>query len=326
MENCDVLIVGGGPAGSTCAWSLKWRDIDCIVVDKEAFPRTKLCGGWITPETAEDLELDVNEYPHRLLSFNKLNVHLRGFTFKPKTFQYSIRRYEFDHWLLKRSNVPVFTHEVKHIRRDKGFYIIDDRFRCKYLVGAGGTRCPVYRTLFKSHNPRAKLLQVATLEQEFPYDYQNSNCHLWFFEKGLPGYSWYVPKEKAYLNVGIGAMASQLKRRHASLDDHWRNFAWDLDRLSLVKHWKFEPKGYSYFLRGNVEIGQFDNAFIIGDAAGLASRDMAEGIGPAVRSGILAAHAISQGQQYSPQSVPKYSISSRLMHRTLEYMFIKRKQ
>lgn len=42
MENCDVLIVGGGPAGSSCAWSLSRAGIDVIVVDKEEFPRHKV--------------------------------------------------------------------------------------------------------------------------------------------------------------------------------------------------------------------------------------------------------------------------------------------
>jgi flavin-dependent dehydrogenase len=45
----------------------------------------------------------------------------------------------------------------------------------------------------------------------------------------------------------------------------------------------------------------------VGDAAGLATLDMGEGIGPAVRSGFLAAQSIINGTDYSLESISKYS-------------------
>jgi flavin-dependent dehydrogenase len=39
------------------------------------------------------------------------------------------------------------------------------------------------------------------------YPFSDERCHLWFFEDGLPGYAWYVPKADGYLNVGIGGSA-----------------------------------------------------------------------------------------------------------------------
>ena len=103
-------------------------------------------------------------------------------------------------------------HSVRNIRRERGVYVIDDAFECRYLIGAGGTRCPVYRTLFRAANPRASGLQTVTLEHEIPYDWQDPDCHLWFFEKKLPGYAWYVPKANGWLNVGIGGMADRMKK------------------------------------------------------------------------------------------------------------------
>jgi flavin-dependent dehydrogenase len=57
----DVIIVGGGPAGSTCAWKLLKQGVDCLLLDKQVFPRTKPCGGWLMPEVLEDLEIDAGE-------------------------------------------------------------------------------------------------------------------------------------------------------------------------------------------------------------------------------------------------------------------------
>ncbi len=62
MESCDVIIVGGGPAGSTCAWSLHAAGLDVVVLDRASFPRDKPCAGWITPPVLDELRLDVEEY------------------------------------------------------------------------------------------------------------------------------------------------------------------------------------------------------------------------------------------------------------------------
>ena len=43
MTTCDVLIAGGGPAGSTCAWALGQAGLDVVIVDKATFPRDKVC-------------------------------------------------------------------------------------------------------------------------------------------------------------------------------------------------------------------------------------------------------------------------------------------
>jgi flavin-dependent dehydrogenase len=102
-------------------------------------------------------------------------------------------------------------HTVRNIRAEPDGFVVDDEFRCRYLIGAGGTRCPVYRTLFRELNPRVSELQTVTLEHEIEYDWKDPACHLWFFDKGLPGYSWYVPKENGWLNVGIGGMADRMK-------------------------------------------------------------------------------------------------------------------
>ena len=62
METCDVLMVGGGPAGSTCAWKLRQAGADVLVVDQATFPRDKVCAGWITPPVIETLRLDTAAY------------------------------------------------------------------------------------------------------------------------------------------------------------------------------------------------------------------------------------------------------------------------
>ncbi|MCP4402805.1 MAG: NAD(P)/FAD-dependent oxidoreductase [bacterium] len=308
MLHSDVIIVGGGPAGASCAGKLRQQGVECIILDKCGFPRLKLCAGWIPPGVLADLEITPAEYPHTLKHLERIRIYLGTGEFSVQSNQYSIRRVEFDEWLLRRSGIPVHTHEVKQIHREGETYLLDDRYSCDYLVGAGGSSCPVYRILFKPSHPRAKKRQVVTLEQECPYAVQDGVCHLWFFQNRLPGYAWYVPKSDSYVNVGIGGFVDILKGRESSIRHHWQWFTQELERRALVKNYQFDPGGYSYFTRGRRDAVQQDRAFLIGDAAGLATRDLAEGIGPAVKSGVLAAEAIVSGKPLSLKSVNKYSL------------------
>ncbi len=320
MRSCDVLVVGGGPAGSTAAWRLCRDGADVIVLDQEAFPRLKLCAGWITPEVLRDLRFDPADYPHRFMTFEHLRVHFRGLQFRVRCTQHSIRRYEFDAWLLERSGAPLLRHRVREIRRDGEDWIIDESFRCRYLIGAGGTRCPVYRQLFRGHHTRARELQAATLEHEFPYDWHDGDCHLWFFERGLPGYAWYVPKANGFLNVGIGGMAQRLKGSADDIQAHWSRFTTMLEQ-GLVRGGDWRASGYSYYLHAPGGTGRIGNAFITGDAAGLATRDLCEGIGPAVRSGLRAAEAILHGSPYELDGLTGSSLGGGLASRLLAWGF-----
>lgn len=307
MQLADAIVVGGGPAGSSCAWKLREAGLEVLLLDKAEFPRTKLCAGWVTPEALADLELEPDDCPLGVLRFDELYIHWKSITVKPRSRQYSVRRLEFDDFLLRRAGVAVLRHKANSIRRDGSDYVIDEKFRCKYLIGAGGTACPVYRELFQDRNPRNRDLQTATYEQEFAYDWTDPACHLWFFEGGLPGYAWYVPKANGYLNIGLGGMAAQLKRQGGHIRDYWSEFVAKLSKLGLVRFVNYDPAGYSYFLRGEASSVQDHSAYIVGDAVGLATRDMCEGIGPAVQSGLLAARSITDGDAYSTAGIRKLS-------------------
>ena len=83
----------------------------------------------------------------------------------------------------------------------------------------------------------------------------------------------------------------------------WTNF----DDISLIKRIPENPKGHTYYLRHRMNRYQKDNAFVIGDAAGLATLDMGEGIHAAIASGILAAKAIVGKQEVQSGLLEKFS-------------------
>jgi hypothetical protein len=247
-------VVGGGPAGSTCARDLVSAGYEVTVLDRAVFPRTKLCAGWVTPDALADLELDPSDYPHRFLTFEKLRLHWNWLGISHASRQHSIRRFEFDDFLLRRSGARVVRHRVRSIEKDGDDFVIDKEFRCRYLVGAGGTACPVYREFFNDINPRARVLQTATLEQEYPFDWRDGSCHLWFFKDGLPGYAWYVPKQDGYVNIGLGGMSVQLKAGNHPIQSYWEEFISYLRKRKLIDDTALDPKGHSDFLvQGGVE-------------------------------------------------------------------------
>ncbi len=115
-------------------------------------------------------------------------------------------------------------------------------------------------------------------------------------------------------------MAERIKRRGDDIKTHWSRLT---ERLGsgLARGARYEPAGYSYYLRGNVSVGRIDDAFVTGDAAGLATHDMCEGIGPAVRSGLRAAQAILGREEYRLDDVTGASLGGGVASRLLDWAF-----
>jgi flavin-dependent dehydrogenase len=304
MREIETIIVGGGPAGSTCATELLAHGRRCLVLERQAMPRPKLCAGWITPKVLSDLGIQPADYPYGMLELRRFRLILgrrHQFVRTIATRQYSVRRIEFDPWLLARSETEVVRHTVRTIRREQDAYVIDDAFRCRYLVGAGGTACPVKKSLFPEDQGRL----IITREIEYPCTPRYPVCTVWYPFAGNLGYAWYVPKAGA-VNVGFGLAHSSAEKR--DLKALWLEFVGLLRRADCIDSDPPGPKGHPYYCGDRRKQLRRDNAWIIGDAAGLATLDLAEGIGPAIESGTLAARDILGIETYSAGKITSTSI------------------
>lgn len=312
MIQTDILIVGGGPAGSACAQRLIQHGLDVLILDKADFPRQKPCAGWVTPSLFPLLKISPGDYPLSLTHFTSFEISIKGIKFRLRTNQYAIRRLEFDRWLLTRSGAPIMNHRVAEIEQRRNKFIVDGQYEARFLVGAGGTHCPVRAKYFPREKETRKSRLIIAKEEEFLYPFRDPRCHLWFFENGLPGYAWVVPKVGGFVNVGIGGSATGLKKRGTSLNQRWQHLIRKLAKLNLVENHDFHPLGYSYYLRPRYLTPRLGNILLIGDSLGLATRDMGEGIGPAIQSGILAADSIAKGTAYSLEFIPRLSLPALL--------------
>ena len=298
MESCDVLIVGGGPAGSACASRLRAAGLDVLVWDRARFPRDKPCAGWITLGVLEILGLEASAYAQQrtLQPFTGFRTGLVGGREVTTTYgrpvSFGARRCELDHFLLSRSGARFRGGAlVRRLVRQSGDWIVDDAVRTPLLVGAGGHFCPVARHL---NGPWAGDALVVAQEVEFRLDpRQSAACRVvpevpeLYFCRDLAGYGWCVRKGD-YLNVGMGRRDSQGLTRHVG---EFVGFLEARGRLggTIPSCWK----GHAYSLyEGSPRKVVDDGVLLAGDAIGLAAPASGEGIRPAIESGLLAAEAV----------------------------------
>lgn len=300
MDRCDVLIVGGGPAGSTCARQLVRRGLQVVVIDRARFPRGKTCAGWITPQVVECLELDLADYarqrtlqPYSGFLIGSLGGETRHIRYGD-TVSYGIRRLEFDHYLLQRSGARIEEGTSLHsaVRTAQGWEV-NGRWQARWLVGAGGHGCPVAR-LMGSEVGRADHAFCAR-EAEFLMDRQLAlNCRVGptqgelYFCTDLAGYGWCLRKGN-YLNIGLGRegpanLAADLDRLLHRLIDS--------GRVPLAERPRFRGHAYLSWEASRRPLTAA-GCLLVGDAAGVASARSGEGIRRAVESGVLAGAALA---------------------------------
>jgi len=315
-EDFDLLIVGGGPAGSTLAYGLRDTGLRIAILDKQPFPRQKVCAGWVTPEVMRLLDIDLDDYAkdNVLQEISGFRISMRGEKpveshYAGGPVSYGIRRIEFDDYLLRRCGAELLLGEAfEGMERRGDGWLVNDRYRARLVVGAGGHYCPVARAIgAKGVSERAVVAQ----ELEFRMDErQKADCPIdettpeLYFEPDLAGYGW-VFRKGDYLNIGLGREDRSRLSRHVGA---FRDYLAERGRIPADLGERF--CGHAYLLYPHATRRLFDDrVLLIGDAAGLAYPQSGEGIRPAVESALLAADILRACEgDYGRDRLQRYQV------------------
>jgi flavin-dependent dehydrogenase len=271
MESYDVVIVGAGPAGLRCAEVLGSTAFSVLLLDRKSAVGSKACaGGLRLPDgylTLPDSMTSTFERHHFILNGGKYSIHLRNplhIIDRP-----DLGRYQLD--LIKRhGNITVETGAfVKHIDSNCVVLNKERRIRFTYLVGADGSNSVVRRYLGLANKIYVGIQYIIP-----------GTCDdlVWFFNPHLlgSGYGWVFP-HKTFVSAGVffNPALVPAKKARGALDKLLIDYGLDFRAAKL------EGAPVNCLYRGV----KFNNIFLTGDAAGLASACTGEGMVYALTSG-----------------------------------------
>lgn len=311
----DVAIIGMGPAGSMCARTLDTDKLHAIAFDRKPLDPLvedafhKNCGGLLAPDAQKALaELDLNVPKDVLVDPQIFSVAtLDCATSIKRSYQrmyLNVDRQKFDCWLMSEASEGVELHAasvVTHIERTtlpdgaQGFaleYRRNDetettKIFTRFVIGADGA----YSTVRKLVYPHAKIRTYLSIQQWFAETHPLPFYACIFDPEITDCYSWGVSKDGYFIFGGAYPLKNArelLETQKEKLEKWGYRFGEVKKTLSCQV---LRPQKWRDFYTGK------NGALLVGEAAGFISASSLEGISSALKSGVLAAQAINEGDQ-----------------------------
>ena len=303
MEKYDVIIVGGGPGGATAAYNLAKEGISVCIIEKNAFPRDKVCGGGLCAHIRKFDYIDdifFETVSTAATVYSPSQKHIVDYSPK-KDLIYQVNRLDFDNHLImhaKAQGAVVFEKQkVETVERIKDGIIVETKnmkFKGKVAIGAGGVFCPLSKSVGVTRNSNAFCMveEIPLSDKEIVDRYTEERKSVLFFLENIPGgYGWIFPKKES-VNIGVGTY-SNIMKEHGALKAYY-SYHKTLKQLGYLPE-NHEPQNIKDAMLpfdGIRDKIVTDNMLLIGDSAGFVSPISGEGIYYAMDSGRIAAEVI----------------------------------
>jgi len=331
----DVVIIGAGPAGTTCAALLSRRGIRVLLCDKAAFPREKICGDCINPECWDFFKLlgvreEVTANAERISgiqiagrSGNVLNVPVRsGLSNKTGGPFVAIKRARLDSILLRRAVVEGVTFrdatsidscllepskngnwEIRLRSKETGDV---SNIACDTLIGADGRNSRVAKLLAGYGDERTSMKEKSSdrIGVQFTVKRTRTNTSevfMFFFKGGYGGIVGVTPEEANVAMVVTRNLAQLAMTNFDSFVD--RTIHSNQCAHQIVPELELTGEIHTAYpiTPGGTE-RKYSCAYLIGDARRTTEPFTGEGVFFAMQDGLRTAHSILKSVGIMPGS------------------------
>jgi geranylgeranyl reductase family protein len=327
----DVLVVGGGPAGSSCAYWLADAGWDVALVEKKVFPREKTCGDGLTPRSVRQIaDMGIEGALAGAHRYTGLRARAYGKVLElpwpdhPSfpSYGYVITRHDLDAIVNERAvkagaTVWQGTEAVEPILDGSGpapgalpscvGAVVKEKatgttrsVRARYVVVADGANSRFGRALGTVRDRSQPMGMALRGYYTSPgHDQKFIESHLDIRDgegKVVPGYGWIFPMGDGRVNVGVGLLSTDRRWKGvntSTLMDHF--VAW------APKDWELSPAtSLGPPTGGKLPMGLAvgprvgATTLVVGDAAGSINPFNGEGIAYGYESGRLAAASLGE--------------------------------
>ncbi len=313
MNLFDVLIIGGGLAGSATALHLSKQGYSVLILEKENNIKLIPCAGGMAASVKSYLPLNINE----AIETKVENVH---FTWKSidevianlsgESPFYVVKRETLDALLIEKAIIygakiikPV---NIKDIINKNDIWEITcngkNIFKSKFLVVADGSESS-WTSFFRLGPPKPKYAETIAIRMEGKGNIEKNSVRFDFGSVRY-GFAWAFPLKNS-VNIGLGSFIGKANLDNISMYNQ------------IINNFGFKDSDYNPTYRKlRIWNGFYklhcERVVVIGDAASLCDPFLAEGIRPALISSYYAAKCIHECFTKNSYDLSKYSTIMKL--------------